>query len=176
MEEGRSLGANMTHSIDGMIVREMVRRCNYDRNQISKVEHAVQLALSGAGDNRRVTKDDEAVIALWDRYQQSGYLSARILDHLELENIGHVDPAVIQELLSTLPSKPFQVVPVHDCFRVLPHYGNDLRTQYNLQLSLIAQSNLLEDLLGQIVGRNIQVSKLDPSLYVDILQTNYALS
>jgi len=176
MEEGRSLGANMVHSIDGMIVREMVRRCSYDRTKISKVERAVEQALSGAGDNRAVTDNDKTVITLWDHYQKSGYLSARILDHLELENIGHVDPAVILELLSSLPDKPFYVVPVHDCFRVLPHYGDDLRKQYNLQLSLIAKSRLLEDLLLQIVKKPIAVSKLDPNLHADILASNYALS
>ena len=176
IEEGRSLGANMVHSIDGMIVREIVRRCSYDPRKIQEVTWAVKMAMSGASDNRAVTDDDKAVITLWDNYQKSGYLSARILDHLELNNIGHVDPAVILELLGTLPSKPFHVVPVHDCFRVLPHYGDDLRKQYNLQLAMIAESNMLEYLLTQIVGRPVPISKLHPEMYKDVIHANYALS
>jgi hypothetical protein len=53
---------------------------------------------------------------------------------------------------------------VHDCFRVLPNYGNDLRRQYNLLLSQMAESNLLSSIVSQITGRKIQADKLDPSL------------
>ena len=63
-----------------------------------------------------------------------------------------------------------------DCFRVLPNYGNDLREQYNRQLMLIAKSNLLQYLLSQITGRPLSIGKLDPSMWKDILTTDYALS
>lgn len=63
-----------------------------------------------------------------------------------------------------------------DCFRVLPNYGNDLREQYNRQLMLIAKSNLLQYLLSQIVGRQLSIGKLDPNLWQDIMDTDYALS
>ena len=63
-----------------------------------------------------------------------------------------------------------------DCFRCLPNYGNDLRKQYNLQLHLIAKSNMLSDLLSQLLGYKMHVPKLDPTLANDILKANYALS
>jgi len=164
----------MVHSIDGMIVREMTRRCDYEPERINQLRECLEQP--ELFDNATLTDDDHLVAILWDHYAQSGYLSARILDHLNLQNLGHVDPAVVRNMLDTLPEKPFKVVSVHDCFRCLPHYGNDLRTQYNLQLQLIARSNLLQALISQIMGKPVSIGKLDPTLWHDISQANYALS
>jgi hypothetical protein len=173
-EEGRSLGANTIHSIDGMIVREITRRCDYDPDVILRVAEALLSEEDGGISLSR--PNDEMVVALWDRYQATRYLSARILEHLDSKNMGIVDKEIIWELINSLPDKPFKVISVHDCFRVLPSYGNDLRWQYNNQLMLIAKSNLLQDLLGQIVGRELKIGKLDSDMWKDISFTNYALS
>lgn len=170
-KEGRSLGANSIHSIDGMIVREMTRRCAYDPNVINGI-----LGMTSWFAKDLDTDDDKMVVVLWDHYLKSGYLSARILDHLKPTNAGHVDKATILDLIESLPEKPFKVVSVHDCFRCLPHYANDLRRQYNIQLMLIARSNLLQYLISQLLGKPIQIGKLDPHLWQDIEQANYALS
>lgn len=171
IEEGRSLGANTVHSIDGMIVREMTRRCSYDPKVIIRVLDAID----GVGPDG-TEQDAYLVRRLWEHYIASGYLSARILDHLYADNAYMVDALVIEEMIRSLPRVPFQLMSIHDCFRCLPNYGDDLRTQYNLQLHLIAKSNLLQYVVSQILGRQITVQKLDPTLADDILQSNYALS
>jgi hypothetical protein len=176
MERGRSLGANMTHSIDGMIVREMTRRCMYNLEKVLYIrdilcDPSTKTFTHGAKD-----ENAKMVMALWSHYQASGFLSARILDHLTLDTIPLVDRMVILDLIQSLPRRPFQVIAVHDCFRCLPNYGNDLRKQYNILLSGIAKSRLLSHLLTQITGRKMEVGKLDHGLWVDVLNTNYALS
>lgn len=176
MEGGRSLGANMTHSIDGMIVREMTRRCMYDLERVLYIRDVLcvptfKTSIAGAKD-----EDWQMVEKIWHHYQITGFLSARILNHLNAANIILVDRVSILELIESLPSKPFQVIAVHDCFRALPNYGNDLRRQYNLLLAGIAKSRLLSDLLTQITGRKMEVGKLDHSLWKDIVNTEYALS
>lgn len=113
---------------------------------------------------------------LWDHYQKSGYLSARILDYIDEETIHLVERQEILELINSLPEKPFKLIAVHDCFRCLPTYGNDLRKQYNIQLMLIAKSNLLQFLVSQILGRDVTLGKLDPDLWKDIVDSDYALS
>ena len=170
---GRSLGANMVHSIDGMVVREMNRRCNYDPVKIKKLLNVAEV---GGGGHRSRYQNDGLVQQLWVNYQQSGFLSARILDYLSVDNMGLVNPAIITALIKSLPEKPFQVISVHDCFRCLPNYGNDMRRQYNQLLAEIGQSNMLSSILGQIAGHPIYAGKLDPTLPADILATNYALS
>lgn len=172
--QGRSLGANVTHSIDGMIVRELLRRCNYNREQVEGIRNLLKGEL-GHFDPERVTKKTNMVNQIWDFYKQSGYLSARILDYLDEDTLHLVDVDKIQALVDSFPEKPFQIVPVHDCFRVHPNYGNDLRKQYNLQLSLIAESNMLQFLLTQVLKKQVVIHK-QASFAADILNANYALS
>jgi hypothetical protein len=173
--EGRSLGANTIHSIDGMIVREMTRRCDYDPTKVKALRGLLSLPRALHG-QRTLTQKDHTLLALWAHYKECGYLSARILDEIEMDNLGHVDTGPIIELLDSLPDKPFKVVSVHDCFRCLPHYGNDLRRQYNIQLMLIARSQLLQHIISQLLNKRVHIGKLDPTLHQDIAQTNYALS
>lgn len=176
VEKGRSLGANTTHSIDGMIVREMVRRCSYDPKVVARVMEALNHKDGDIG-NIGTKEDSRMVSTLWCHYEATGYLSARILDHIREGNLHLIkDRSVIWELIDSLPDRPFQLITIHDCFRCLPNYGNDLRKQYNLQLSLIAKSNLLSSIFSQLLGRKIEVNKQDNSMATEILNANYALS
>lgn len=173
MDEGRSLGANTTHSVDGMVVREMVRRCDYNPLTVMNV----RMMLAGHTEIEIRDGDNEMVQILWGQYEKTGYLSARILDHLNQENMLDIaDYQPIYDLINSLPAKPFKLLTIHDCFRCHPNYAEDLRIQYNNQLYLIAKSNILSSIIGQILGRNVQIGKLDPKLYLDIPETDYALS
>lgn len=178
LPEGRSLGANITHSVDGMVVREMLRRCSYDPKVIDRVRLAlVNVHRSNPVNRINAVGDDKMVYLLWARYQETGYLSARILDHITNDNVAIVDRQVLQELVNSLPVKPFDLIAVHDCFRCLPSYGNDLRQQYVRQLHLIAKSNLLNSLVSQIVGQPVEFAGGDDTLADDILAgCEYALS
>lgn len=169
-EEGRANGANTIHSIDGMIVREMVRRCSYDKNRIE----AVKKALEHSGKSQK-REEDKMVMILWNHYQKSGFLSARILNYLDSMNMGLVDAKIILDLIQTLPAKPFNLLTVHDCFRVHPNYGNDVRRQYNQIMHEIAKSDLLAYVVSQIVGYTVTVDKKG-KIADEILESNYALS
>lgn len=175
IEGGRSLPANTTHSIDGMIVREMRRRCNFNPDRINTLVRIASQHPNLHGSNR-MNEQGKLTDLLWGHYLETGFLSARILDYLNTDNFGIVAPNVIMRLIDSLPAKPFEILTVHDCFRCLPNYGNDLRRQYNNLLAEIAESDLLANLVSQITGQKIQVDKLDVTLSDDIRQANYALS
>jgi len=173
MEEGRSLGANVTHSIDGMIVREMLRRCKFDVVNIGYLRKLLE--------GEWVCKDNtehhlKMVKILWGHYERTGFLSTRILEHLDSYTLHVVDIDTIRWTMNRLPAKPFNILTTHDCFKVLPNYGNDLRRQYNNLLEEIARSNLLGDILTQLTGDQWDSFKLDPTLADDIVNAEYALS
>lgn len=170
---GLDIGANSIHSVDGMVVREVSRRCSYDPDKIATL---IQI-LSGPTPIRgnRNSPNHDIVETLWQHYLDSGFLSARILEVLDVENIHIVDADVIRNLIKTLPETPFPVISVHDCFRVHPNHGNDLRRQYNQILHEIAKSDLLGFLVSQISGGRVEVHKYG-SIADRILEANYALS
>ena len=51
-----------------------------------------------------------------------------------------------------------------------------MRRQYNNLLAEIAKGNLLNTLLSEITGREINIPKVDPDMWKDVKVTNYALS
>jgi hypothetical protein len=176
-KNGRSLGANSIHSIDGMIVREMSRRCDYDANWIELIKEILSGEIISHFATKAESKDSHRMVdILWKHFKESGYLSARILDYIDSDTIVFIDPVIISELINSLPAKPFKLMATHDCWRCLPQYGNDLRWQYNNQLYLIAKSNLLSFILSQILKHKVELGKLDETLPHDVLESDYALS
>lgn len=169
-EEGRSLGANINHSIDGMVVREMNRRCNYNPVNILRLKEEIFSRKKSLNRPR-----DQQVIKLWKAYEKSGFLSYRLLTYLDHENAALVDTKTVVDMIARLPKKPFEVLSIHDCFRCLPNYGNDLRMMYNTILSEIARSNMLEYIVNQIIPKPIKVNKRD-DIANEIMESNYALS
>lgn len=168
----KGLGPNLIHSVDGMVVREMYRRCMYNPQTIARVEHAMQHPRTA----ERFPKSAEMVNQLWHHYQETGFLSARILDYLYEDTIMLVDHKVITNLIASMPGKPFQLVSVHDCFRCHPNYGNDLRRQYNTIMADINDSNLLNSMCCQVANKKIKTKKYGKIERSKILEANYMLA
>lgn len=168
----KGLGPNLIHSVDGMIVREMYRRCQYDINTMQRVLGLIAEGVTGG----TTGKSSAMVQILWELYQESGFLSVRILDYLYEDTCGLVDMQIIQDLIVTMPHVPFQLVTVHDCFRCHPNYGNDLRRQYNTILADINDSNLLPFIASQVAKQQISTRKVGKIPREVILNANYTLS
>lgn len=105
----KGLGPNLIHSVDGMVVREMFRRCMFNPMTTQRVLKAIHSANHGTDG-----KSSSIVTELWNNFLQTGFLSVRILDHLYEDTMGLVSPTTILELISSLPDKPFELVSVHD--------------------------------------------------------------
>ena len=174
-KEGRSIGANVTHSIDSYIVRELTRRCDYDEELVMRVKVALCVPEGETPD--MADYDTQMVSILWNHYMKTGLLSARIFDYINENSVSAItDRDVVWKLIYSLPAKPFKVMSIHDCFRVLPSYGNDVRKQYNLLLAELAKGSLLDHIISMVLGRPITLGKFDDDLWQDVVETNYALS
>lgn len=168
----KGLGPNLIHSIDGMIVREMYRRCQYTTQTMERVLGLISDQTQGG-----ITgKSTQMVQTLWDYYLETGFLTVRILDYLYEDTMGLVDMNVIRELVKTMPLTPFQLITVHDCFRCHPNYGNDLRRQYNTILADLNDSNILGFICSQVAEQDVGARKVGVIPRDVILNANYTLS
>ena len=147
IENGKALGANIIHSLDGMVVRELTARCNYNAKHVTNLR---KWALSNVRNISRSRSKDKTLLKLLSNANCSGYWPVRLLDYIDKRNIGLVDKTDLLEMLNSLPIQPFQILSIHDCFRVHPNYGNDLRKQYNIMLSKLAQSDMLNFIVQQL--------------------------
>lgn len=155
----------------------MHRRCDFDNDKLQSLIGSLLLQdKHGIKFGTRVsTESDRLVQRLWQLYEASGFLSARILDNLCPENMGLVDLDPVRELIKTLPEKSFHLISIHDCFRCHPNYANNMRRQYNQILADISRSNMLSFLASQITGHHVPVTKM-ADLSAKILEADYALT
>lgn len=169
VEKGRAYSANSIHSLDSLAVREITALAMHNPKHIANIKN----------DSLKETneRNQKMVETLLEHYQASQFLSARILDYLDKETVKLVPTDALEELLALVPKKPFQVAAIHDCFLVLPNYGNDIRKLYTAQLSKIAKSDMLSFLLAQMPGKEkLIMEKADKDMWKDILNAEYALS
>lgn len=174
-ERGLSMGANIIHSIDGMVVREMNRRCNYTLEKVERVMEILERTNCGTA----VSRDkDIQLLRLIELEGATNFLSAAILEYIDHENRGHIDDVLydkIIRLVNSMPSRAFPVVCIHDCFKFHPNYGNDIRIQYKQILAELAASETLSYIATEISGRTIHVNKLSQRLPQLIMDSEYAI-
>ena len=109
-EKGLAVAANMTHAVDGFLVREVVRRCNYDREQLEEVLQLLQnnhaWMLPGLAPNmERMAK-------------AHGFLSLRAVECIDSDNVLQYSRDYRNELIhliqETLSRPSFPILCIHD--------------------------------------------------------------
>lgn len=176
VEGGLAMGANIVHSIDGMVVREMNRRCNFTANTVIAIQDLLESGCFGGRSAGR--RKDLSLLRILALHDTSDFLSAAILEYLDELNIGHLDARMRQKVASLIDSMPmtsFPVLCIHDCFKFHANYGNDVRIQYKQILAELAQSNILSAIASEITGRTIHATKLSQTLPAKILASEYAI-
>lgn len=172
---GLSMGANIIHSIDGMIVREMNRRCNYSLEKIERVMEILDRSNCGTS----VSRDkDIQLLRLIELQDETDFLSAAILEHIDHENRGHINSTLhgwIVRLVNSMPAVSFPVICIHDNFKFHPNYGNNVRFQYVQILAELSGSTVLDYIGTEIRGKPVQVTKLSNDMYHKILDSEYAI-
>ena len=180
-DKGRFLSANLAHSVDALINREITMRCNFSeeyKNYLKKLVNLKAILENSDEKTYKSPKGYQMFKTLWQRYLDTGFLSVRILQYVTKEALRKTGIECINkinELVNTLPDKTFEVFSIHDCFRCLPNYGNELRQQYRVVCAQIANSNMLSDILSSIFRTKLNVQKLDPKLGEKVLQSEYAI-
>ena len=183
VKTGVKNAANIVHSIDGYLLRSLIRRCNYDLERVTEVSLLIQAELMGTYSHTChpiwIEDNNPAAYTCLKNWEWSGIADPVILQHLDLNTIQCLPSAYLIQLnlvLSTmLEYKPFEIVTVHDDFRAHPNNLNQLRKHYRNILADLADSTILVGILDQIHGTPGTYDKRMPNLGDTIRHSNYAI-
>jgi len=129
-----SLVANVTHSVDGFVVREMQGRMNYDVGNLLKVKEIAQ--------GCRIT-DRTKMISI---YEVDHILASKTMDEYDDNTLGLVAWKIEQVLEN--PRAP--MYSVHDEFKTLAPYCNQMRQYYINICAEMSESTMMQDILRQL--------------------------
>ena len=181
-KKGLANAANVVHSIDALVLREMHRRCNYDPEEILRACSAIrgELVRREANSCEEDEMDPNSKINYYvGHWARSGFASIVILPHINATNVRMIPTEHLQELaaiIETMNHKPFPIITVHDEFKAHPNNINHLRQHYINILAELADSVIVSDILSQIHGTPGTFPKLSNDLSKHIRNSNYALS
>lgn len=151
---GIALAANVTHSTDGFICREMVKRAQYDPQDAKDTLEFGFEADEAHGD----------LVHLLALYRRTQFLSIDLIARMNLktfqEKLSEAERLEIVMLLEHLSSKPqFDLVPVHDSFSCMARYCNDMCEMYRYLMQQLWDSTLLESIAADITGQREENKK-----------------
>ena len=180
-EKGISLCANSIHSIDSYVLRSLVRRCNYNPNQVKAAADVIEIEILSRGTETTDTPVDLVLQRYVDIWKLSQMVDVVIIQHLNMSNAWQVPTELLKQLnvilTQMLKHPPFELITVHDSYASHVNNCNAVRYWYKEILAELADSNTLAYLLGQLINdSNATYTKIDPNLGSLIRKSNYALS
>jgi hypothetical protein len=105
----KGLTANVTHSLDALVLREVLRRTHcpmawYPEHQLTPFEE--------------LREKDILLLQSIVRYNQTQFLTFELLDHVDQLNQHLVPQALKDAIDSRLKCDEMYIQPIHDCYRV----------------------------------------------------------
>lgn len=171
-EKGLAVAANLTHAVDAFIVRELVRRCNYDNEYLIETANILAAHMRTGG---TMTTNTEYLAV------EHGFISLHGAEFINKDNVQYFTPQYRLELLTliheTLSKPSFEVVTIHDEFKCHPRYMNHLRQTYVTILAELADSTVGQQIIREVRNDDTFVlTKLSTGLGDKIVQSEYFLS
>lgn len=176
-KKGLANVANTIHSIDGYLLRSVIRRASFDTYKINEAIKLLSCAIQHSAETN--AECDEDLQNMLNIYEYSKMLDVSIIDYINADNIGHVPLELLIKLNATLGkmmelgSSP--VLTVHDAFRAHPNHCNAVRYWYKEIMAELAESNILQFIVSQIVGQQVKYVKASNNLADMIRNSNYAI-
>lgn len=157
---------NLTHSVDSLLVREMIRRVKYDKEHCSYVLHLLnQYQFDHTAEIHSIEPEQMNTLDLLIAYyEESNFLSVRIVDEIKsIVDIGKMSTKhrnALKEVLSKMLSyEPFDIAIIHDSFSCISNNLNYVRYWYNDMVANLVDSDVLQCLLDQISPYKVELDR-----------------
>lgn len=167
--------ANITHSIDSYVLRTVVRYCNYDKKQVLRVSNLIEASLI----ERELKGTEPKECFYLKRAKRLNLVDISMINHIDETNVDNISSAVLRVLMKDLNKmleyEPFDVIPVHDSYGCSPLFMNILRGWYNEVLARLSNSNLLEDIVSQLLGEHSTIKVFEEDIADLIRECDYSI-
>lgn len=169
-ETGLSLIANITHSVDSLVLRTLVRRCNYS---VRDVKEGIK-ALTTLNHSHK----ESEYLDVWNR---TGMVDMTMINGTTMEIAGYpieMRTKLLRMLNMCLEHKPFEIITIHDDFKCSPVNANQMRRVYADIIGDLVDSTLIDDLLNQLYQDDKVIEKLGDvkELAKIVRESNYGVS
>jgi hypothetical protein len=173
-EKGLAVAANMTHAVDGFLVREVTRRCYYDTEKLVAM---AQLLHRHHGLNMPMKDFHPMELTAMNH----GFISLRGIEFINEQNIYDYSSKYRAELLdlvdAVLDNPSFPVICIHDEFKAHPNNMNYLRETYRDILAELADSTVGQQIIREVRNDPTYVlDKISTDLGDEIMKAEYFLS
>lgn len=161
-ESGLSNAANLTHAVDALVLRELVRRCNFNEpkityigfllNQLESMDKAYTEKEAVSVEQRKEMGQLGNMIHL---FEETGFCTVRICEYItsitDLMQLSQNHRTKLHRIIKMMCQQgSFEVVTVHDQFGCLADEMNYVRHWYKELIAEIVESSMLEFLVNQI--------------------------
>lgn len=170
----KALSANVTHSYDAYMLRELHRRCNYKPQDV--------LAALNTIDKHDTAENPylENLEKLCIRFNQFSYATLDALNRTG--TVGSCSDKYLNKIKKSLEKllkqDSFEVMSIHDEFMCLPNHMNQMKATYNKLLAESYKSKwLIETVCALREDEEIYryVGEYDPEIYKEILHAPYSI-
>jgi hypothetical protein len=170
-KKGLCNSADIVHSCDALVCREMGRRCNYNKELLLKVKFIIKSYIPSNSIN------NHSIEAL---YKKHNFLSLVGVEYINETNVHQFSSKYLQELLylidEVLQYRSHEIVFIHDAFKSHANHMNNLRKHYISIMAEIADSTIFDTIISDITGKPYKLKKYTEDLGDMIRSSNYLLS
>ena len=159
----KGIGANLIHSIDAYIMRELVRRCH---GQFRTSLEQISVGELKCSTNAKT---------IYDMWVQTKMVSLNILNELKKgDSIPQEYYDAIKDVMLTLPEHSFYIKPIHDEFCCRVEFRDEMVQVYNCLLVELYNSTYAEYVMKELELK-LEVGKANAKVTEALFTNDYLL-
>ena len=159
----KGIGANLIHSIDAYIMRELVRRCH---GQFRTSLEQISVGELKCSTNAKT---------IYDMWVQTKMVSLNILNELKKgDSIPQEYYDAIKDVMLTLPEHSFYIKPIHDEFCCRVEFRDEMVQVYNCLLVELYNSTYAEYAMKELELK-LEVGKANAKVTEALFTNDYLL-
>lgn len=170
VKKGREYPANVTHSVDAYVLREITARCDYDPDIIERARYAL------TNPAKECRQPNGIIKQFIEIFEKTNMVSLAIAEYLSDVNTYMLPTRMRKALIALIQDvqqyRPFHIATTHDCFRAHPNHMHRVTYWYNQLLGEILNGTLLQSIVDELTGGTMiaPVNQLDAKTHTEFLQ------